>query len=338
MKKQFAFLALLLAVLLLAACGQHEHQWNDATCTEPETCSVCGETRGEALGHRWKSGGCTEPEICVRCGETNGEAPGHDWQPATCTAPETCAVCGETRGETAGHSWQPATCTAPETCAVCGETQGEALGHDAAPADYWSASVCTRCGEELAPALTPDFVAYGLDAHLIEQGKTYDYSTVCYDDESFSTVGKATVTSHTVTPGDGEKLEIRDGYSWHVVTFEVVFDDDNAYNYGISPDISYEDYYDIRHHDDTMDYDDETGRSSFDIVFKGVTYRGIFFLENSYSGWSGHSNTWTCSFYLQLPDGYDGAVVGLIDGHNDWGDGDYVFDLDNSGSLFFRLS
>lgn len=28
-----------------------EHSWVDATCTEPKTCSVCGQTEGEATGH-----------------------------------------------------------------------------------------------------------------------------------------------------------------------------------------------------------------------------------------------------------------------------------------------
>lgn len=27
------------------------HEWDDATCTAPKTCSVCGETEGDALGH-----------------------------------------------------------------------------------------------------------------------------------------------------------------------------------------------------------------------------------------------------------------------------------------------
>lgn len=30
-----------------------EHQWKDATCTEPKTCELCFATEGEALGHDW---------------------------------------------------------------------------------------------------------------------------------------------------------------------------------------------------------------------------------------------------------------------------------------------
>ena len=41
------------ALIVLTGCG-HEHEWTKATCTEPKTCTKCGETEGEALGHRWK--------------------------------------------------------------------------------------------------------------------------------------------------------------------------------------------------------------------------------------------------------------------------------------------
>ena len=46
------------------------HSWKEATCTEPRTCEVCGETEGEPLGHDW--GPLTEAgeRVCSRCGET----------------------------------------------------------------------------------------------------------------------------------------------------------------------------------------------------------------------------------------------------------------------------
>ena len=39
------------------------HDWLQATCSEPKTCSVCYLTSGEALGHSYKNG------FCTRCGE-----------------------------------------------------------------------------------------------------------------------------------------------------------------------------------------------------------------------------------------------------------------------------
>lgn len=56
-----------------------EHEWTPATCTEPATCKICKETKGEPLGHDWIPATCTEPETCSRCKEKRGEALGHQW-------------------------------------------------------------------------------------------------------------------------------------------------------------------------------------------------------------------------------------------------------------------
>ena len=152
MKKFIAALLVLGMIVVLCSCV-HKHVWKDATCTEPKTCTECGEKEGEALGHTWKDATCTEPKTCTVCAETEGEALGHIWQDATCTEPKTCTVCGATEGEALGHTWQDATCTEPKTCTVCGETEGEALGHTWKDATCTEPKTCTVCGETEGEAL-----------------------------------------------------------------------------------------------------------------------------------------------------------------------------------------
>lgn len=83
-----------------------EHTWTEATCTEPEVCSTCGETNeGTELGHDWLEADCTKPKTCSRCGATEGEPLEHtpgEWEVATeATTTSTgervirCSVCGE---------------------------------------------------------------------------------------------------------------------------------------------------------------------------------------------------------------------------------------------------
>lgn len=48
MGKWLCGMSALAVCVMLTGCG-HEHTWADATCTEPKTCSVCGETEGEVL-------------------------------------------------------------------------------------------------------------------------------------------------------------------------------------------------------------------------------------------------------------------------------------------------
>lgn len=122
MKKTIASICLLLLVFMLfSGCNVHEHDWLAATCTAPKTCSVCGETEGDALGHRWKGADCTHPLTCERCKKTEGSAEGHAWIKATCTEPKTCSKCGMTEGSAAGHRWSQPAITSPSTCNVCGE-------------------------------------------------------------------------------------------------------------------------------------------------------------------------------------------------------------------------
>lgn len=159
--------------LLLAACGC-QHEWKDATCDAPKTCTLCGVTEGEALNHQWQDATCTAPKTCALCSKTEGEALGHvyddsapdcenpkicstcgqpegkatphTWLDADCANPKTCSVCAKTEGEPAAHQWLDATCTAPKTCENCGLTEGEATDHTWVDATCDTTRTCSACG------------------------------------------------------------------------------------------------------------------------------------------------------------------------------------------------
>lgn len=77
--KKLVLLALALAMVFsMAACGC-DHQWQEADCITPKTCSKCGETEGEAAGH-------TPREWIVS---------GVDTDNLTMTLDLPCDVCGE---------------------------------------------------------------------------------------------------------------------------------------------------------------------------------------------------------------------------------------------------
>ena len=135
-----------------------DHDYNDATCTAPATCKVCGATAGSALGHNYSDATCEAPATCTRCDATTGEALGHSWVDATCEAPKTCTVCNKTEGEALGHSWTDATCTAPTTCTTCNATAGSALGHNYSEATCEVPATCTRCDATTGEALGHSWV------------------------------------------------------------------------------------------------------------------------------------------------------------------------------------
>ncbi len=47
-----------------ASVTEHEHAWEEATCSRPKTCSICGKTEGEPVDHHFGADG-----VCQWCGK-----------------------------------------------------------------------------------------------------------------------------------------------------------------------------------------------------------------------------------------------------------------------------
>ena len=100
MKTRIMALSLLMVILscVLAGCAC-EHEWKEATCLTPKTCTLCQTTEGEALGHSWIDATCAVPKTCATCGETEGEPRPHTWVEANYQDPKICTGCDTTEGE-----------------------------------------------------------------------------------------------------------------------------------------------------------------------------------------------------------------------------------------------
>lgn len=73
-KPLWIVLAVFLGLAALVMIGFFTiHNWESATCTKPETCTICGKTRGKPLGHNWIAATYQTPETCSRCGITQGK-------------------------------------------------------------------------------------------------------------------------------------------------------------------------------------------------------------------------------------------------------------------------
>lgn len=127
------------------------HRWNDATCTEPRNCSICGKTEGEPLGHKWSNATCVKPQTCKVCNETKGKALGHDpesWSTitkSTCTAEgekeAVCKRCGKSLVEKI-----PMTDHTPGEWTV---TKNYKVNRDGTVTPGTQVICCTGCQEEL---------------------------------------------------------------------------------------------------------------------------------------------------------------------------------------------
>lgn len=145
--KKMLFLVMLCATLFITSgCGGCKHEWFAATCAAAKTCSLCGETEGEALPHTWTAATCAAAKTCSVCGATEGAPLAHTWVDATCTTAKTCSVCSTTEGTPNAHAWVDATCTTVKTCSVCNATEGTTIPHAWVDATCLAAKTCSACG------------------------------------------------------------------------------------------------------------------------------------------------------------------------------------------------
>ena len=191
LKKKLTLLALLLVCATLLTGCFCDHQWQDATCKAPSTCSECGKTQGEIGTHKFLEATCTSPRTCQYCGLTEGSVADHTWVDATCTAPKTCSVCGETEGDPIDHPWADATTEAPKTCTLCGKTEGEPIKTDPRFKTASAAPLLGKWGVELVG----DSVSLGLEGFPGEvtftmtldfhPDGTFNYGMELQDEEAF---------------------------------------------------------------------------------------------------------------------------------------------------------
>lgn len=181
---------------LCGATRKINHTYDDgkvtteSTCTgegvKTFTCTVCGETKTEAVAkkeHSYDDGKvtteatCTAEGVktftCTGCGKTKTatvESKGHSYDAgkvtteATCTEEGvktfTCTACGKTKTETVeskGHAYDggvvttEASCTAEGlltiTCTVCGKTKTETIAASGHAYDHGCDTDCNTCGE-----------------------------------------------------------------------------------------------------------------------------------------------------------------------------------------------
>ena len=159
MKKTLTFCILLLAfcisLVFLTACGDDpcSHTYDNAC---DATCNECGVTR-EVQAHQWKDADCSLPKTCTVCGATEGEALGHEMTTPDvdmCEVQSTCSRCGATEGQNKEHTWVEANCTAPKTCSTCQKTEGTKLGHtpNKDDGDCTTAVLCSVCNTVMTEA------------------------------------------------------------------------------------------------------------------------------------------------------------------------------------------
>ncbi len=248
------------------------------------------------------------------------------------------------------HEWAAATCEADSYCALCGKTEpGTALEHDYLPANYQQGEVCSLCGDETGAPLQPDFEAYELEINA-EEDQELTYRTITVERPEVYTVGTVTFSKYHVLDEEADAeliadleaasdftMEFEDGFEWRAVFYAAYFYDSNAGSYGVQGLSSLENYYDIQGLTDSMtNVTDKVlgvtvnryGEDYECLVICDVGWRDM----HTFNGW------WA----IRMPAGYDGLVITAIDVGTGYYDPEcgfhYVYEIDNTDSVFFRMT
>lgn len=182
---------------LLCGCQLFcEHEWVDATCLAPKTCSLCALTEGEPAAHQWLDADCTNPKTCAVCTITEGDPLEHTWTEATCTTAKTCSACSATDGDPLGHSpsepvvvtdYVEATQTTTVSCTVCHEIVDTSAVLITKMHDYTLLSLdgpgIAERFNKILKEISPD-CPYGLEYQYYQQ-EDDDTGEIYYTDQLF---------------------------------------------------------------------------------------------------------------------------------------------------------
>lgn len=259
----------------------------------------------------------------------------HEWIAADCLTPKTCARCEETEGEVLGHSWAEASCAVPKTCTICAETEGETLAHTFTGGNYQDPEVCESCGAE-GETLLADFEKYGMKINLQENVET-DYTSHFFLNDSRVDTAKLLLSNYRTFDSD-ETHAHKDGYEWKAVDIRIHLDVeetlrpcDTAFAY------HFEDYYAIVPFEDSVTYAGDVGIAETVIHYHGETLP--VYLEVNYGSMEADYGyfTFTTTVYAQQPVGYDGLVLWFRDFSIPWAMGQYLYDVADENTLYFRM-
>ncbi len=215
-------------------------QGDEATCTQDQICTVCGQTLVEKYGHRYEDvvtePTCTEggytTHTCDRCGDSyvdsyvseNGHTEGEG---ATCTTDQICTVCGEILEGRLGHNYiavvTKPTCTeggyTTHTCDRCGDSYVDSFvpenGHtEGEGATCTEDQICTVCGEILMERYGHRYEDVVTEPTCTEGGYTTHTCDRCGDsyvdtyvpENGHTPVGESTCTTDEICDVCGEIL------------------------------------------------------------------------------------------------------------------------------------
>lgn len=288
MKRRILMLALvILLTACLTACGC-EHEWAEANCQTPKTCTLCEKTEGE-IGD-------------------------HNWEDATCNAPKTCTVCALTEGDVKPHTVVEANYQVGETCSDCGAVLSDPVEPEFVRTGRNHRTVDLTAGHgkeyDYTTGKNNNTQAFGTIAWVswaVPMDPTMDPNADAID----CYVPEGILPETVPISGIHVLMENVEGYQWRGIQAAVKIQGNYNMIWG------YEDYYSLAQYDeDAIMEPFKSGNDDGMIIvsYFPVTMNGEVYEDCSIVSVVLESRTavYLTTFY-RVPVGYDGAVFSLVD-------------------------
>lgn len=212
MKKVVSIMLLVVASLLLSACGNKEVvSEKEKDVSKSKDVVVESDSKSEVVEQEEEKNEEKENKSSEsKDPESSKPAHVHSFSSATCTSPQKCS-CGATNGSALGHRWQEATCETPKKCSVCGAIEGSVGSHK------YVSGVCAYCGNK--QIISPkDGLKLNADYYYISDEEDGNFSLSIYR-FSDSTLIPRMMYSTNVERKDGEETINYDGKLWYQIGF-----------------------------------------------------------------------------------------------------------------------
>ena len=240
------------------------------------------------------------------------------------------------------HFWRIPDCHTPRYCLDCGEISAGPTPHEPTEANFQEPPVCTLCGDVVGDVLEPNFTVLGLQINATS-GRSYDFHTVTNLDPSITTVGTASLLFVDILESL-EDLPTKPGYEFIRATIMLIFDDEEANQYGYGYIIGHVDYYTINLNEQSVAHlqlpeSDIPGfrTSNRTINLNGEEREYFIRYEEISTAWVDGAAHVIREYTFLVPIGYDGIVVYLSSAAL-WTDHSRIIsDNIDENTLFFRL-
>lgn len=184
------------------------------------------ESTAASCAHNWIPADCTNPKTCSICGEVSGTALGHQWSDATYNAPKTCKICGATEGAKKEPSTLLGLRDIISRASASSVYEGDTLGEHG-PENLYDGKLDTNWAEDAPGNGIGEYVLFSFNG-TYAVNKLHIYIGSHLNKDYFKKNCRPKVISLTFSDGSTERIQLEDSYAEQTITLKQYYYTDSV--------------------------------------------------------------------------------------------------------------